>query len=70
MTKDKKKYYIIFSILFILLILSFLVYIYTNKLEKDSFKAEEPITINLPELAEENNDFILNNNNNISKKNF
>ena len=43
----KKKYLIIFSILFSLIFLFFLVNIYLNKLEKDLSKTTEPIVINL-----------------------
>jgi cytochrome c oxidase assembly protein subunit 11 len=47
MKLNKKKYLKIFSIIFLLIILSLLVNIYVKKLEKDIAKAEEPIIINL-----------------------
>ena len=47
MTLNKKKYLKIFSIIFLLIILSLLVNIYIKKLEKNIAKAEEPIIINL-----------------------
>ena len=47
MILDKKKYLKIFSILSLLIILVLLAYMYVNKINKDSFKANEPIIINL-----------------------
>ena len=47
MILEKKRYLIIFFILFSLIFLFFLVNIYLNKLEKDTTKAAEPIVINL-----------------------
>ena len=45
---NKKKYLKIFSILFILTAITFLVYLYTQKVEKDNYAlAKEPIIINL-----------------------
>ena len=47
MIQYKKKYLKIFSILSLLIILVLLAYMYVNKINKDSFKANEPIIINL-----------------------
>ncbi len=47
MVLNKKKYLKIFSIIFLLIILSFLVNIYVKKFKKNIAKAEEPIIINL-----------------------
>ena len=47
MTLNKKKYLKIFSILFLLIIVAFIIKIYVNKIEKDLVQAQEPIVINL-----------------------
>ncbi len=47
MVLNKKKYLKIFSLIFLLIILSFLVNIYVKKFKKNIAKAEEPIIINL-----------------------
>jgi cytochrome c oxidase assembly protein subunit 11 len=48
MVLNKKKYLKIFSILFILTAITFLVYLYAQKVEKDNYAlAKEPIIINL-----------------------
>ena len=47
MTLNKKKYLKIFSILFLLIIVVFIIKIYFNKIEKDLIKSKEPIVINL-----------------------
>ena len=44
---NKSKYLKIFSILFLLTIVAFIIKIYVNKIEKDLVQAQEPIVINL-----------------------
>jgi len=44
---NKKKYLKIFSILFLLTIVAFIIKIYVNKIEKDLVQAQEPMVINL-----------------------